>query len=157
MRSTRMVGLLRRYAAVVVRRLMRPFFIISHAVRAAALGTTPRAIPALVEQIRELLALLVVEDRVDVANRVERRAARLCRRAIELAEHGAEGRVIDHRAANRGGQIAAAVFDAALRALQALFQLCDFRDDRALLRGRRVEMRERHIEAAPAASAVPAK
>src|SRR5205823_4452526 len=92
------------------------------------------------------LALALVEDRVDVAECIDDRGADLRRRAVEATEHATERGVVERRTPQRGGEITAALAQAHLRAADALLQAIDLADDHALLRGARVEARQRGVD-----------
>ena len=130
-----------REAGVVVDKEHAHGIILSHAVRAAATFE-----PATVEHFGELLALTVVEHGVDVAKRFEDRGARGTGGLIDAAQHRAERRIIERGVAEGSGEITARIAHAPLRIAEAILQLLDLRDDRALLGGRAVETVEHHVE-----------
>jgi hypothetical protein len=73
--------------------------IISHAVGATSAAPRSAATePVAVEQLGELIALVVVEYGVDVAQRLDRGCPRVCRCTVDTAEHGAECGVIERGA-----------------------------------------------------------
>src|SRR5580692_6095406 len=102
----------------------------SHPIRAtAAAAPGPRAT---IDQVRELLALVVVEHAVNVAQRIDDGVARIARCGVDATEHGAERGVVEDRATERGRQVTACVLDAVPDVAQARLQLVDLADNRAL-------------------------
>src|SRR5580704_6160632 len=104
----------------------------SHPIRATtAAAPGPRAT---IDEIRELLALIVVEHAVDVAERIDDRVARVAGRGVDATEHRTERGVVENRATECRGEITASVLDAVPDIAQPRLQLVDFADDRAFLR-----------------------
>jgi len=110
--------------------------------------------------VRQLRALLVVEYAVDPAQSVDHRRPSLTGRHVDPAEHRAERRVVEHRAAQRRREVTARILHPGLRRPHAILQLLDLADDRALLRRRRVDPRQqpvKHHAPAPMPAVMPAE
>src|SRR5947207_617131 len=107
--------------------------------------------PAVVDHVAQHLALPVVEDAVDFADRNDCRPAQFFSGDFESSVGRAEHRLVERRLAERARHVAARFAQRAAELARRVFELAERAHDRFLLARGRVEPRQdREEKAAPA-------